>query len=650
MHSRLFPAPTGATYGWPSKVTSLGGNPGRPRRSPLQPTRYASTLASSTAINATKHIPGKVRGLYNALSTLKSQAANYVNLSRVLLALRSLETEDAIVRVAVFAQDDDAAVGKLVRVLLADPLSPEASWERTLEEGQQANNGGLLLRYGETAEINRQSSALTTMLVPSPLLHAHNMEILLTRIPLDASISESSIDAVDQHDRLLVPSTNVSQCRGDFPALRYPVHKAMVLGDGLQGCAKLARYVTGISDGVETRSMIKSVVALSAPASGAQSFATPTITAVDIQEATAAISEFRQSLRNATIYEQDWFHSGMPALMEWLVDGTKPTPAGIKPAVSDLIESLLDDTVNQVTRQDSETLQTMVSSAIPESTRQMLNQKLELWAERAHSELRDDLDLAFGRPRWARLAWWKLFWRVDDVETVAMEVLERRWLVESEKEMIWLAGRMQEAGLLNDIEGSITDHQPSPTTSSAARPSIGTPPPPPFLTDLIPRNPTPDEHPAIPLLSRESWPMHIPLARRHLVTTTIPPFHALAQTLLLQTLSTSVLTSAASALVFASSYSTSVFEAGAIAALGLVWSLRRLQTKWLAARRFWEAEIREAGRAALKDTQDLLAALVRDGGRVRVDRDAEEERRVAREAVERVREELERVKAGGGEG
>lgn len=62
--------------------------------------RHAATLASRTAINAPLDVPPRLKELHQALDALKSDAASYVNLSRLQLALRGLESEDPVVRVA----------------------------------------------------------------------------------------------------------------------------------------------------------------------------------------------------------------------------------------------------------------------------------------------------------------------------------------------------------------------------------------------------------------------------------------------------------------------------------------------------------------------------------------------------------------------
>ena len=120
----------------------------------------------------------------------------------------------------------------------------------------------------------------------------------------------------------------------------------------------------------------------------------------------------------------------------------------------------------------------------------------------------------------------------------------------------------------------------------------------------------------------------------------MPPLQALAQRLILQTMSTTSLSSALSALLWISS-SCSVFEASAVAALGLTFSLRRMQKLWEGARESWQGTVREEGRRTLKGTEDLVRMIVRskEQGRAQVDEGALERRR-AREAVKAVREAL----------
>ena len=62
--------------------------------------RKASTIASVTAVNAQRDIPPAFQKLHASLSALEHEAAVYVNISQLKLALRGLESENAVTRVA----------------------------------------------------------------------------------------------------------------------------------------------------------------------------------------------------------------------------------------------------------------------------------------------------------------------------------------------------------------------------------------------------------------------------------------------------------------------------------------------------------------------------------------------------------------------
>ena len=63
--------------------------------------RYVSTTYhSSTAVTATKQIPLQFRNLYDGLVALQRDAPSHVNLGKLKLALRGLESPTPTVRVA----------------------------------------------------------------------------------------------------------------------------------------------------------------------------------------------------------------------------------------------------------------------------------------------------------------------------------------------------------------------------------------------------------------------------------------------------------------------------------------------------------------------------------------------------------------------
>ena len=68
-------------------------------RTTLQ-TRTVSTTASVTTVNARREIPPRFQALYESLKILETQAAVYTNSSQLRLALRGLESENAVTRLA----------------------------------------------------------------------------------------------------------------------------------------------------------------------------------------------------------------------------------------------------------------------------------------------------------------------------------------------------------------------------------------------------------------------------------------------------------------------------------------------------------------------------------------------------------------------
>jgi hypothetical protein len=119
----------------------------RSRSPQILPRRRASTITSTTAINAPLDVQPAFKELYSALKGLETDASSYTNLSRVQLALRGLEGDNAVVRVAVLGLGKDGLrrAKDLAEMLLADPLDGKKEWEGRLEES--GDGRGLLLRY-----------------------------------------------------------------------------------------------------------------------------------------------------------------------------------------------------------------------------------------------------------------------------------------------------------------------------------------------------------------------------------------------------------------------------------------------------------------------------------------------------------------------
>ena len=73
-------------------------SPSRPRE--LSKPRTASTTASVTAVNAKREIPSAFQDLHTSLKALETEAGVYVNTSQLQLALRGVESENPVTRIA----------------------------------------------------------------------------------------------------------------------------------------------------------------------------------------------------------------------------------------------------------------------------------------------------------------------------------------------------------------------------------------------------------------------------------------------------------------------------------------------------------------------------------------------------------------------
>lgn len=595
---------------------------------------------STTAINPPLEVASHNQELYQTLDGLKQNAANYVNLSRLQLALRGLETKEAVVRVAVLSIGDQKIARKLTRLLLVDPLAAEGAWEQQLEDTRLDDGRGILLRHGDETDVHPPNPLLQTISLPSRVLHKNNLEVLICTLNVNVAGPGRPTDSDRPKDAILVPSLQTpTSSSGRVTLVTYPVHKAIVIGQGIRSSVAYGRYTADTVEDISPE-MVKVAIGLPAPQDEALQDTSDAFIIVDVDTAAKALSKFRESTANSVAYEQGWFRSGMPALTDWLANGVEQSESRVKPAVKNLIASILDDVEANITKEDAQRLEELVASTVSESTRQPILESIKVWAEHGHIELRDQLEGAFAGKNWRKIAWWKLFWRVDDVWMIASEVLERRWLVDAEKECIYLAGHIEQAGLFKEVERYNEDLLRK-RPENVDQHTCGTYPPLPHeIVALEKRKAKLVDDGEVKFPEPKPWPAQIPITRALLLSETVPPLQALAQKLVLQTLSTTLLTSVLSALLYVSIY-TSLFEAGAVAALGLVFSLKRMQKKWESARGFWKGEIREEGRKALKDTEDKIRFIVQTTGMPKQDVDGAEERRIAKEAIQKARETLE---------
>ena len=129
-------------------------NPRRALRIPRSHQRHASTsthaptpnYASATAIHTPNPVSPKLQPLHAALELLRRDAANHVNLSRLQLALRGVESRKPVLRLAVLGLGGQRTARTLTRLLIADALGAEGQWESELDGSAEGDQRGLLLR------------------------------------------------------------------------------------------------------------------------------------------------------------------------------------------------------------------------------------------------------------------------------------------------------------------------------------------------------------------------------------------------------------------------------------------------------------------------------------------------------------------------
>ena len=425
-----------------------------------------------------------------------------------------------------------------------------------------------------------------------------NLEILVAGLGAEGDQSTAQLAA----DTFLVPTVTIRTSHsGRHNMVRYPVHKSIVCGSGLED---LLAY-SGLIARSDLKQEAKSVYGAIEMAVSDKERNNDRIAFVDINQANDALDKFRESVQNASLYERGWNNSGVQLVVDWLAQ-LQADEGSLNPSLKTLIQSLLDAAKEGVLAKEAQRAQEQQAAGVSDESRADLDRSVTMWAERGHLELRSSLEAGFASKRWKGLAWWKLFWRVDDVGMITSEILEKQYLHGAEREVIWTAGQFQQAGLIDKVEA--TEEPPSEAKESTTAAADKT--------------------------ASEPWPMQISKSRTRLLDTTVPALQSLAQRLVLFSVSTTTLTSALSALTYISLPTASVYETCTMAVVGLVYSLRRQQTKWEKARTFWEEEVREDGRTALLETEKELRTIVKEGGRPEIDVSDVQE---AKESIEQAR-------------
>ncbi|ODA82473.1 hypothetical protein RJ55_00980 [Drechmeria coniospora] len=550
--------------------------------------------------------PNPRRELEHILLELGSRASKHVDPSRLQLALRGLREPPGkeLVRVAVHGLDATIPTARRVfRALLADPLRDEEDWERELETLDPKSP--FLVRTFPTTDdhvtfvVEDDAARLRELHVSSPELNGLDLEFVLTESLAPANQNAGTATMAPVHRTLFI----AAELRGAVNASTLPTAGTAETDD-----IKVALQMEGV-----TNQQLRADFDL-----------------IDVSLAEEGVQLFRQGPQHGMEYERLWFASNLPTLKSWLKAGAQAAEHETKPAVRQLIVSLLHNTASSVGAEERRQPAEGSSARGTAPTLAALNDSLAEWSQKAHAELRDELESAFTGRRWRKLGWWKLFWRVDDVAMLTTEMLSQRFMPTAEHELIYLTGRIAE---LDAAESPY----PQPPSSAVTDVSV------PEGRRLGSREQTA----ALALTSSPvppKWPGHIAFTRRYLQDETVPALQALAQRLVMQSLGTSGIATSLAALLYASSFASSLYEAGAVAALGIVFSLRRMQNKWEMARTFWEGEVREEGRKAVRAAEDSVATVL-DKSRANGESEKEAEgRKKTRDLIAKAEDALARMK------
>jgi hypothetical protein len=539
-----------------------------------------------------------------------------------LQGLRQSAGEEAI-RVAILGLEDGDNAGetakRFLRTLLTDPLVDEQPWERELDAYDPTQPLVVRVRPGgheEGFSTLERRSALNEVHISSAALNGLNLELLLMDTSLAITSPEaSSVQAVEE--AVLNPVVDIPSAEDRLSPMTTPVHKTLLIANGLSGAVQISSLPPPIVESSDT------VMAAANMEGLPQELLDTPFEVVDVALAEKAVALFRQGPQHAMEYERLWFASNMPTLVKWLkADLAATNSAATKPAMRNLIASLLQSTLSSVQAEEARKVsKALAIKNLPEAGE--LNKALAEWAQSAHAELQGELDLAFTGRRWRKLGWWKLFWRVDDVAMLTNEMLSQRFLPTAEQELVYLTGR---------IAGPAGEHPTYSQPISSIDGDKGN-------STKLGSGEIASVSPTLP-----KWPGHIAFTRRYLQNETIPALQALAQKLVLQAVGTTSVTTSLAALLYVSSFASSLYEAGAVAALGIVYSLGRMQKKWEAARGFWEGDVREEGRKAVRAVEGSVTDVLQGSKAIEDGSEAAEELQKIRELVAKAEDALARMR------
>ncbi|RMZ77952.1 hypothetical protein DV738_g4170, partial [Chaetothyriales sp. CBS 135597] len=610
--------------------------------------RAASTLTSATAINAPDSVPAQYKDLYAALTRVRHTASPFVSLSRLQLAQQGLQSSTPKFRVAVLGLDTQETARRLVRLLLADALEQEAVWEKEL--GEKHAEQGVLLAYGQppSADLPPPRTAVPTVYIPSPLLRSNNLEILITSIN---SLRNATERAAVPSGTLLDPSINTpTAASGRHTVISQPVHASLLVSNGLDDFLASSDLLAHVDFSSQDE---KASVSTAVELSGSALRSSASVLILDLSKAEEGLAAIRRSLNETPRYAHEWKDSGMLEVSKWFADTSAlGSEDQVPESVRRLISTLLASASRNIDSQSAPLI--TETSAISLATKTNLEAAVDDFSRNAHQELQSGLASAWSSRNWRKLAWYKLIWRVDDVGLITTDLISNAWLPRTERAVYELSGRMAQVGISPVVSF------PSASADSVAQPELAVP-----VNQTVAAVQTQlavaADATSVPPVITTSDSADIAKSSTH--STTQPLSNVIssirsatidravneltftAQQLLFRTLSISGLTAALSGLTYVS-FTTSLYEAGTIFAVGTALALYRMQGGWIRATKALEKALFDEGRRVIQNLVGRMRQLV-DQANESPEEDAEIRRlNQAKDSVRQAQDALDKLASG----
>lgn len=402
----------------------------------------------------------------------------------------------------------------LLRAILRPDPSTDAPWISLLSEWIKIHadhpSAGVLLQYGPHARTSlapggTASSGVSVFIIPAEILRENQLELLL--VP--------GAKELNNEQAFKLPNGRM---------IDLPVHKAVeYVGSGMAGLGKL------VERGVPDKAKL-----------GLRVVEVPELEAGELKEGAYSV----KNLEN----------EGVDGVLKWILKGAGSDGTTVKTAVTAFIDDIFKEALEELSAERTATAST--SSSSPHAPLESLAAAITAWSSSAYHALQSDLVASgFNSTAWHKIDWWKLLWRVDDVGNVARYVISEHFLRRSEKEAVFLAGRI------------FASH----TLSTGAAVS-------------------PHDVPAIIAEERED-----------VIKKWIPALQAGAQAALMRSVEIAAAGGGFASLLAYSG--VDVMMCGGVGVVGLVAALARMKRRWGKEKEEFEKSVKEKGRLAVFETE-----------------------------------------------